>query len=39
MAVGDPVGRFTQTTFGITAEILRIAAHARGYELSVRYLG
>ncbi|HYN98685.1 MAG TPA: hypothetical protein VEU28_03330, partial [Actinomycetota bacterium] len=39
LAVGDPVGRFTQMTFGITAEILRIAAHARGYELEVTYEG
>jgi hypothetical protein len=39
LAVGDPPGRFTQMTFGITAEILRIAAHDRGFELNVRYLG
>lgn len=39
LPVGDPVGRFTHLTFGIVAEILRIAAHARGYELNVKYEG
>lgn len=31
--VGDPAGRFTYATFGIFAEILKIAAAAKGYEL------
>jgi hypothetical protein len=39
LPVGDPPGRFTQMTFGIVAEILRIAAHARGYELNVKFEG
>jgi hypothetical protein len=37
LPVGDPEGRFTHLTFGIVAEMLRIAAHARGYELEVSY--
>lgn len=39
LPVGDPVGRFTHLTFGIFAETLCIAAHARGYELEVSYTG
>lgn len=39
LPVGDPVGKFTHLTFGIFAETLRIAAHARGYELDVVYTG
>ena len=34
---GDPVGKFTHLTFGIFAETMRIATHARGYELDVTY--
>lgn len=37
LPVGDPVGKFTHLTFGIFAETLRIAAHARGYELDVMH--
>lgn len=37
LPVGDPRGRFTQTTFGIFVEILSIAAHARGWELETDY--
>lgn len=33
LPVGDPQGRFTHVTFGIFVESLRVAAHARGYEL------
>lgn len=39
LPVGDPEGRFTHLTFGIFVEALRIAAHARGYELEVAYTG
>lgn len=38
LRVGDPRGRFTHTTFGIVAEILRIAAHGHGFELEVDHL-
>lgn len=37
LPVGDPEGRFTQTTFGIFVEILTIAARARGYDLEAGY--
>lgn len=37
LPVGDPRGRFTYLTFGIFSEMLRIAAHAQGYELEVAY--
>ena len=39
LPVGDPAGKFTHVTFGIFAETLRIAAHARGFELEVTYTG
>jgi hypothetical protein len=39
LPVGDPLGKFTQLTFGIFVEALRIAAHARGHELEVTYAG
>lgn len=39
LPVGDPRGRFTYLTFGIFSEYLRIAAHARSYELEVSYAG
>ena len=39
LRVGDPEGRFTYLTFGIFAETLRIAAHARCCELDVTYTG
>jgi hypothetical protein len=39
LPVGDPVGRFTHLTFGIFAETLRVAAHARGFELEITYTG
>ena len=39
LPVGDPRGRFTYLTFGIFSEILRIAAHARGYELHATFPG
>lgn len=38
LPVGDPEGRFTYLTFGIFAEMLRIAAHRRQHELEVEYL-
>ena len=38
LSVGDPEGRFTYLTFGIFVEILRIAAHAEGYELQASYV-
>lgn len=37
LPVGDPRGRFTYLTFGIVVETMRIAAHARGYELECTY--
>lgn len=39
LSVGDPEGRFTYLTFGIFVEILRIAAHAEGYELHATFAG
>lgn len=39
LPVGDPEGRFTSVTCGIVVETLRIAAHARGYELEAEYTG
>lgn len=39
LPVGDPEGRFTYLTCGIVVETLRIAAHARGYELAAEYTG
>lgn len=39
LPVGDPQGRFTHLTFGIFVETLRIAAHARGYDLEATYAG
>ena len=38
LPVGDPAGRFTYLTFGIFAEMLRIAARARQHELEVEYV-
>lgn len=39
LPVGDPLGRFTYLTFGIFAEMLRIAAHAQQRELEIDYVG
>lgn len=39
LPVADPEGRFTHVTFGIFVESLRIAAHARGYELEANHTG
>lgn len=39
LPIGDPEGRFTYATCGIVVETLRIAAHARGYELEAEYTG
>lgn len=38
LPVADPEGRFTYLTFGIVAETIRIAAHARGHELEIAYV-
>ena len=37
LPVADPEGRFTFLSFGIFVESLRIAAHARGFELDAQY--